>query len=337
VSEPPVEPLLQQRRIPAHGTCFAAGDDDFELPRKVPAMPARSFASVTISFGLVAIPVDVYSAEIASSRLSFNMLHAKDGARIKQQYVCALDGEVVDRSEIVKGYEYEKDQYVMFKPEEIKALEEAGSKAVNITEFVPLDTVDPVYFDRTYLLAPSKQGGKPYALLNEAMRQTKLCAVGRWATRGREYIVVVRPLEDGMAMHQLHFKDEVRTVRELGMADAPQIAAGELKLAKALIEQSTAKRFDPSEFHDEFRARVDAAIEKKVKSGKEISHFETEDSHASHSAGNVVDLMEVLQRSLNGGKGAASARSGSSAKTSTRKPPRRVGTATRARAASRGA
>jgi DNA end-binding protein Ku len=291
-------------------------------------MPARSFASVTISFGLVAIPVDVYSAEVAASRLAFNMLHAKDGARIKQQYVCALDGEVVDRSEIVKGYEYEKDQYVMFKPEEIKALEEAGSKSVNITEFVPLETVDPVYFDRTYLLAPSKQGGKPYALLNEAMRQTKLCAVGRWATRGREYIVVVRPLETGMAMHQLHFKDEVRNMRELGMADAPEIAAGELKLAKALIEQSTAKRFDPSEFHDEFRARVDAAIEKKVKSGKEISHFETEDSHASSGSGNVVDLMEVLQRSLSGGKGTA--------KTSARKPPKRVtASAGKARASSR--
>ncbi len=289
-------------------------------------MPARSFASVTISFGLVAIPVDVYSAEVAANRIAFNLLHAKDGARVKQQYVCALDGEVIDRSEIVKGYEYEKDQYVKFKPEEIKALEEASSRSLNITEFVPLDTVDPVYFDRTYLLAPSKQGGKPYALLNEAMRQTKLCAVGRWITKGREYVVVVRPLDSGMVMHQLFFKDEIRTMKELGMADAPQIAAGELKLAKALIEQSTAKKFDPDEFHDEFRARVEAAIQKKVKSGKEISHFETEDAHAGGGTSNVIDLMAVLQRSL-GGKGAA--------KTGPRKPPQRVTAAARKPAASK--
>lgn len=291
-------------------------------------MAARSFASVSISFGLVNIPVDVYSAEVTSSRLSFNLLHAKDGARVKQQYVCALDGEVVQRSEMVKGYEYEKDRYVMFKPEEIKALEEAGTKLVNITEFVPLDTVDPVYFDRTYLLAPSRHGAKPYALLNEAMRQSGLCAIGRWAARGREYVVIVRPVEGGMAMHQLYFKDEIRTIGEIPMGDTPQLAAGELKLARALIEQTTQKRFDPAEYHDEFRARVEAAIEKKVKSGKEISHFETPDAEAA-DAGNVVDLMEILQRSL--GKGAGT-------KSAARKPPKRVTTAGRkSKAASRSA
>ncbi|MET0279781.1 MAG: Ku protein [Steroidobacteraceae bacterium] len=292
-------------------------------------MAARSFASVTISFGLVSIPVDVYSGQVSSNRLSFNLLHAKDGARVKQQYVCALDGEVVERSEMVKGYEYEKDQYVMFKPEEIKALEEAGSNVINISEFVPLETVDPVYFDKTYLLAPSRHGGKPYALLNEAMRQSKLCAVGRWATRGREYIVVMRPLETGMAMHQLFFKDEVRSIKEVGVVEAPELAAAELKLARALIEQSTGKRFNPDAFHDEFRARVDAAIEKKVKSGKEISHFETAGSRDT-SSGNVVDLMEVLRRSLAGKSGAAPA--------SARKPPKRVtGSTTKAKRATRGA
>ena len=279
-------------------------------------MAARSFASVTIAFGLVSIPVDVFSAEIASSRLSFNLLHAKDGARVQQQYVCALDGEVVERSELVKGYEYEKDRYVMFKPEEIKALEEAGSKSVDIREFVPLETVDPVYFDRTYLLGPSKYGAKAYALLNEAMRQAKLCAVGRWAARGREYVVVIRPLEGGLAMHQLYFKDEIRTIKELGVVDAPELAAAELKLARELIEQSASKRFDPNAFHDEFRSRVEAAIQKKVKSGKEISTFESSDTHDRAGGGNVVDLMEVLRRSLSG-KGAATRKSA-------RKPPKRV-------------
>lgn len=278
-------------------------------------MAARAFASVSIAFGLVNIPVDVYSSEISASRLSFNLLHAKDGARVKQQYICALDGEVVPRSEMVKGYEYEKDRYVMFKPEEIKALEEAGTKLVNITSFVPLDTIDPMYFDRTYLLAPSHQGAKPYALLNEAMRQSGLCAVGRWAARGREYVVIVRPVQGGMAMHQLYFKDEIRTIRDLPMGDTPELAAGELKLARALIEQTTEKRFAPDDFHDEFRARVEAAIQKKVRSGKEISHFESPSAEPAE-AGNVVDLMEILQRSL--GKRSATAKS------PTRKPPKRV-------------
>lgn len=281
-------------------------------------MATRSFASVTISFGLVSIPVDVYSAEIASSRLSFNLLHARDGARVKQQYVCALDGETVPRSEMVKGYEYEKDRYVMFKPEEIKALEEAGSRMVNITEFVPLATVDPMYFDRTYLLAPARNSGKPYALLNEAMRQTGLCAVGRWAARGREYVVILRPVEEGMLMHQLFFKDEIRSIREIPMGDAPEIAAAELKLARALIEQSAAKRFDPNGFRDEFRERVEAAIQKKIRSGKEISYFETPEA-APEGAGNVVDLMEVLQRSLKQGN-----REGTTSGATSRKPPKRV-------------
>ena len=291
-------------------------------------MAARAFASVSIAFGLVNIPVDVYSAEVSASRLSFNLLHAKDGARVKQQYICALDGEVVPRAEMVKGYEYEKDRYVMFKPEEIKALEEAGTKMVNITGFVPLDTVDPMYFDRTYLLAPSRQGAKPYALLNEAMRQSGLCAVGRWAARGREYVVIVRPVEGGMAMHQLYFKDEIRTIRDLPMGDTPELAAGELKLARALIEQTTEKRFVPDAFHDEFRARVEAAIQKKIRSGKEISHFESP-AEESATTGNVVDLMEILQRSLNKG--------GGSAKATTRKPPKRVTTQRKARATSRSA
>jgi len=297
-------------------------------------MATRSFASVSISFGLVSIPVDVYSAEIASTRLSFNLLHAKDGARVKQQYVCALDGEKVERSEMVKGYEYEKDRYVMFKPEEIKALEEAGSKLLNITEFVPLDTVDPMYFDRTYLLAPSRNAAKPYALLNEAMRQTGLCAVGRWAARGREYVVIIRPVKDGMLMHQLFFKDEIRTIKEIPIGDTPQLAAGELKLAKALIEQTTAKRFDPNQFHDEFRERVEAAIQKKIKSGKEISHFETPEA-APEGLGNVVDLMEVLQRSLN--KSGAGNKATGARPASARKPPKRVTTGRKSRVASRSA
>ncbi|RYG87262.1 Ku protein, partial [bacterium] len=217
----------------------------------------RPFASVTLTFGLIAIPVNVYSGTLSTSRISFNLLHGKDGSRVKQQYVCALDGEVVERSEMVKGYEFEKGQYVTFKPEEIKALEEAGSDSIAIEQFVPLDSVDPLYFDRSYLLAPDRHGEKPYALLGASLAESKRCGIGRWATHGREHIVVLRPTGNGLAMHQLLFKDEVRTIRDVGLPDLPAVNAQELKLARLLIDQLAEKKFDPNAYRDEFRERVE--------------------------------------------------------------------------------
>jgi DNA end-binding protein Ku len=280
------------------------------------AASSRPLSTLTITFGLVTIPVHLYSASISASRISFNLLHAKDGSRLKQQYVCALDGKIVPREEMVKGYEYAKDQYVIFKPEEIKALEEAGSDAIDIQQFVPLESVDPVYYDKTYLLAPDKHGDKPYALLIAALKDSGQCAVGRWAARGREHVVVIRPTGEGLSMHQLYFKDEVRTIRELGLKDPPQITAAELKLARMLIEQLAQKRFDPNEYRDEFRERVEAAIDKKVKSGKEISSIEAPAKRVAGS-GNVVDLMEILKSSL-------AQKGGSATKAGARKPPKRV-------------
>jgi DNA end-binding protein Ku len=174
------------------------------------ATPARSIASLTISFGLVAIPVKLYSATVASERISFNLLRAKDGSRVKQQYVAVNDGELVDRSAMVKGFEFAKDQYVMFSADEIKALEDQTTHSIDIGQFVPLESVDPIYFDGTYYLAPDKGGAKPYSLLGAALRRTKQCAIGRWISRGKEHIVVIRPVGDGLAMHQLHFQAEVR-------------------------------------------------------------------------------------------------------------------------------
>ena len=283
------------------------------------AAAGRSIASITITFGLVSIPVDVYSSTIASSRISFNLLHRKDGSRVKQQYVCALDGAIVPRDEMVKGYEVQKDEYVVFEPDEIKALEEAGSEAIDISQFVPLDTVDPVYFDKTYLLAPARHGERPYALLVAALADTKRCAVGRWATRGREHIVIVRPMGEGLAMHQLYFKEEVRTIKDIALGDQPAVLDQELKLARMLIDQRTEKRFDPNEYRDEFRERVEAAIEKKLKSGKHISRIEGPAAPVS-KAGNVVDLMEILQRSLQGRGGKAAP----ATKPAVRKPPKRA-------------
>ncbi len=257
------------------------------------ATQARSIASLTISFGLVAIPVKLYSATVSSERISFNLLRQKDGSRVKQQYIAVNDGKPVERAEMVKGYEFAKDQYVMFSPEELKALEDATTHAIDIGQFVPLDSVDPLYFDGTYYLAPDKGGAKPYTLLTTALRKAQQCAVGRWISRGKEHIVIIRALEDGLAMHQLHFQAEVRNLKDLGIEAAP-VSEPELKLARQLIDQLGAKRFDANEYTDEHRARVEAAIQRKV-DGKEVSLAE---GPVSTKGGNVIDLMEALRASI---------------------------------------
>jgi DNA end-binding protein Ku len=255
--------------------------------------PARSIASLTISFGLVAIPVKLYSATVASERISFNLLRTKDGSRVKQQYIAVNDGELVDRSAMVKGFEFAKDQYVMFSADEIKALEDQTTHSIDIGQFVPLESVDPIYFDGTYYLAPDKGGAKPYSLLGAALRRTKQCAIGRWISRGKEHIVVIRPVGDGLAMHQLHFQEEVRAVKDLGVEAAP-VSEAELKLAEQLIDHLSAKRFDPNEYHDEFKGRVEAAIQRKV-AGKEVSLAE---APVAKSSSNVIDLMAALKASI---------------------------------------
>ena len=287
------------------------------------ATQARSIASLTISFGLVAIPVKLYSATVSSERISFNLLRQKDGSRVKQQYVAVNDGKLVERSEMVKGYEFAKDQYVMFSAEELKALEDTTSHAIDIGQFVPLESVDPLYFDGTYYLAPDKGAAKPYTLLATALRKSHQCAVGRWISRGKEHIVVIRPIEDGLALHQLHFKAEVRDLKDLGIEDAT-VSEPELKLAQQLIEHLAAKRFDPNEHADEHRARVQAAIQKKVE-GKEVSLSE---GPVSAKGGNVIDLMEALRASID-------ARGSKSADLKERKAPKRAAAPRAARKSAR--
>jgi len=256
-------------------------------------MAARSIGSLTVSFGLVAIPVKLYTATQSANTISFNLLHKKDGSRLKQQYVCQKEGVVVERDEIVKGYEFAKDQYVRFTPEEIKALEEVGTHAVEISEFVPIESVDPVYYDKTYYLAPDKGAAKPYALLTEALKQTGRCAVGRWATRGKGYIVILRPIGDVLAMQQLHYAADVRPASEVEVPK-PEVKPAELKLAQQLIDQQAAAGFDPTAFKDETRARIEAAIQKKVEEGTEISVTE----RPAEGEGKVIDLMDALRASL---------------------------------------
>lgn len=280
-------------------------------------MAARSIASLTISFGLVAIPVKLYSATIGSARLRFHLLHAKDGSRLKQQYVCVAEQEVVSRDEIVKGYEFAKDRYVMFTPEELKTLEEAGSHSVDVAEFVPLAAVDPVYFDTAYYLAPDQGGAKPFTLFVTALRESGRCAVGRWASHGRDHIVILRPLGNALALHQLHFAPEVQSVDALGVESA-KVRDAELKLARQLIEQQSADRFDPAAYPDEVKARVEEAIQRKVQ-GERVTVAEPRPA----SGGNVVDLMSALKASIERGSG-GSAQGRPRARAATRRPPKRA-------------
>jgi DNA end-binding protein Ku len=242
---------------------------------------------------LVAIPVKLFTANQSSSAISFNLLHKADGSRLKQQYICQKDGDVVERDDMVKGYEFAKDQYVRFAPEEIKALEEVGSHAVEISEFVPIESVDPVYYDKTYYLAPDKGAAKPYALLTEALKQAGRCGVGRWAARGKGYLVILRPIGDVLAMQQLHYAADVRRATEVEVPKT-EVKPAELKLAQQLIDAQTAEKFDPDAYRDEVRGRIEAAIKKKVDEGQEITMVEP----APPGDGKVIDLMEALRASL---------------------------------------
>jgi DNA end-binding protein Ku len=287
------------------------------------ATAARSIASLTISFGLVAIPVKVYSSTVSSERISFNLLRRSDGSRVKQQYVAVNDGKLVERSDMVKGYEFAKDQFVRFSPEEMKLLDDETSRAIDIGQFVPLDSVDPVYFEGTYYLVPDKGGAKPFTLLATALRKAQQCAVGRWISRGKEHIVVIRPFGDGLALHQLHFQAEIRDVKDLGIEPAA-VSDAELKLAQQLIDQLGAKRFDPQEYVDEHRARVQAAIQKKV-DGKEVSVAE---GPVASTGGNVIDLMDALRASID-------AKGAKTADIQHRKGPKRAGAIVKSRKTAR--
>ena len=281
-------------------------------------MAARSIASLTVSFGLVSIPVKLFSATEASKAISFNLLHKTCGSRLKQQYLCVKEEIPVAREEMVKGYEFAKDQYVTFSPEELKAMEEAGTHTADITEFVPLETVDPVYFDKAYYLAPDKGGNKPYALLTKALAESGRCALGRWAARGKQYIIMIRPVEKGLVMQQLLYADEVRSIDEVEIPDT-EVNPKELKLAQQLIEAQASDAFDPSAYKDQVKERIEAAIEKKVE-GQEITMQEPQEASAQ-----VIDLMEALRASLEKKSVPPSkAKAAAEAQSSARKPAKRA-------------
>lgn len=285
-------------------------------------MPARAIATATVSFGLVTIPVKLFPAtQPSSAGISFNLLHKDCGSRLKQQYVCIKEEVIVPRDDMIKGYEFAKDQYVTFTTDELKALEEKATQTVDIAEFVPLDKVDPVYFDKPYYLAPEKGGEKAYHLLAEVMRDTGRCALAKYAARGKQYLVLVRPMAEGLAMQQLLYGDEVRTWKDIAMPDKPALREAELKLAHQLVDQIASETFDPTQYEDEVKKRIQADIQKKVE-GHEIEVSETSDQPAQ-----IIDLMEALKASLGaskGGKRASAAAPASSAADEEERHPARA-------------
>jgi DNA end-binding protein Ku len=251
---------------------------------------ARAISSGTISFGLVSIPFKVYTAA-SSEGVSFHQLHEKCGNRIKYQVYCPTDDEVVPRSDLVKGYEYAKGQYVVFEPEELKALEAEKTHNLDIIEFVPLESVDFVYVDKSYFLGPDKGGHKAYQLLAHAMKETGRVALGNHVSRGKSHLVMLRPYQDGLIMHQLFYENEVRSFQDIDLGDEVSFKAAEEKMAEQLIEQLSAERFDASKFQDEFSARVLEAVEEKI-AGNEIT------TAPEAPAAKVIDLFEALKESV---------------------------------------
>ena len=252
---------------------------------------ARSIATGTISFGLVAIPVKLFSTSESGARIQFNSIHEACGTRIRQQLYCPTDEVTVKRDELIKGYEFAKDQYVTFKPEELKEIEVPSTQSIDIKEFVPLDQVDPLYFEKAYYLGPDKGGAKPYALLSEAMKATGRAALARYAARGKDYLVLLRPFEDGIVMQQLRYSDEIREFDDVDSGDA-EVDEAELALAVQLVEQIASDAFEPEGYSDSVKDKVLAAIEQKV-AGQELTFAAKDEPKAQ-----VIDLMAALKASL---------------------------------------
>ena len=255
-------------------------------------MPARSIATATISFGLVSVPVNVYSSSESKASVSFNMLHKKCNGRLKQQYICPRDNnEVVTRDDTVKGYEFAKDQYVVLTPEELKALEEKATSTIDIVEFVPLTSVSREYVSKCYYLGPDKGGDRAYRLLAAALQESGKAALGQYAARGQQHLVLLRPQDNRLVMEQLHYSDELRSTSEVPVPEG-DVKDTELKLALMLIDQTATEVFEPTKYKDTVRERVLETIQRKV-DGQNIITEEV-----AGGGEKIIDLMEALKASL---------------------------------------
>jgi DNA end-binding protein Ku len=254
-------------------------------------MAARPIASGTISFGLVAIPVKLFSTNESSAKIQLNSIHEKCGTRVRQQFWCPTAEEVVTRDELVRGYEFAKNQYVLFSPDELKSMEVAPTQSIDIKEFVPLAQVDPLYFEKAYYLGPDKGGDKPYRLLAEAMKQTERAAIAKYAARGKDYLVLLRPFEGGLLMQQLKYNDEIRDFADVPLGEST-VEKAELALATQIVDQIASDEFKPGIYADGVRTEMLAAIETKVE-GQELTISAPDETKAE-----VIDLMDALKASL---------------------------------------
>jgi DNA end-binding protein Ku len=255
---------------------------------------ARSIDSASIVFGLVSIPIRVFSTSEPSHEIHFHMIHAGCGERVKQQYVCPKHG-VVERADIAKGYQVDRSKMIELDPQELRALDAVANDEIALAEFVPVTAIDPIYVDRTYYLGPAKGGERPYRLLHDALEAANLVGIASYAARGKAYLVMVRPFENGLAMHQLRYPDEIKPWKTVGISDHAKPAAAELELAGKLIDQLTHKTFDPTAYKDEVKGRVRKLLAERVKTGELIEAPDTAPPAA------IPDLMAALRASLGGG------------------------------------
>jgi DNA end-binding protein Ku len=277
-------------------------------------MSARPIASATLSFGLVSVPIQLFSSSESRATISFNWLHKDCGSRLKQQYVCKKDEQVVEREDMVKGYEFGKGQFVTFTPEELKLLDEQAKEAIEITQFVPADQVGRNLVNKVYYLGPDKGGARAYRLLSAALEETGLSAVARYSARGKQYLVLIRPEGEGLAMEQLYYADEVRPFSEVPVGET-ELKPEELTLAVQLIRQAATDSFDAARYEDEVRKRVMEQIERKIQ-GQEITAAPEDEPQTQ-----IIDLMEALKQSL--AKGDAK-KEAATAPESSRKPRRKT-------------
>ncbi len=252
---------------------------------------ARAIASGTIAFGLVSIPVKLFPSVSPSDGIHFHNLHRECGNRLKYQYYCPTHDKHVTRDEMIKGYEFAKGQFVTFTADELDAVEEQTSGGIDIVEFVPIAEVDPIYYDKAYYIAPDEGAGRAYHLLAAALRTTKLCALARYAARGKQYLVLVRPVKLGLVLQQLHYPEELRAMGDVDI-ETSDVKDGELDLAIKLIEQGAKRSFAVGQYRDEVRDRIRALIDRKV-AGEDIMQ-----AAATSPKAQVIDLMAALKQSL---------------------------------------